>query len=96
MPAVGSRRQVWNGNADHTSGGLKRKDLIKKNGSIKSKRASQSAKKNNNLINAGWTTQKGEFGSVRISAENTKPKPKSSKRSSKRSNKKSNKRRSKK
>ena len=76
MPTVGSRRQVWNGNADHTSGGLKKKDLIKVNGSIKSKKASQAAKRNNNLVKAGWTTKKGEFGAVRISDDSQKPKSK--------------------
>jgi len=63
---VGTRAQVWHGTADRTSGGLKKTDLIMKNGRIKSKRASLSAKKNQNLKNAGWTFKKGEFGAVRI------------------------------
>ena len=86
MQTIGSRRQVWNGNAHHTTGGLKKTDLIKKNGSIKSKRASQSAKRNNNLVKAGWTTKKGEFGAVRMSDEKSKPrsnKKKSNKKKSK-------------
>lgn len=91
MQTIGSRRQVWNGNAHHTTGGLVKSDLIKKNGSIKSKRASQSAKRNNNLVKAGWTTKKGEFGAVRM--DDVKSKPRSNKR---RSKKRSNKRRSKK
>jgi len=85
MPAVGSRVQVWNGNADHTSGGLKKKDLIRKNGRIKSKKASQSAKNNQNLKKAGWTTKKGEFGAIRMSEVQKTPKKRSTK---KRSNKK--------
>ena len=66
---VGTRAQVWHGTADRTSGGLTKKDLFMKNGRIRSKRASRSAKKNKNLKNAGWTFKKGEFGAVRISEE---------------------------
>ena len=63
---VGTRAQVWHGTADRTSGGLKKSDLVMKNGRIKSKRASRSAKKNQNLKKAGWTFKKGEFGAVKI------------------------------
>ena len=77
MQNIGSRAQVWNGNAKKTTGGLEKKDLLKKNGRIRSKKASRSAKKNNNLKKAGWTHKKGEFGSVRIS--DVKPKKKSKK-----------------
>ena len=66
MKTIGSRAQVWNGNAIKTSGGLKKKDLIKKKGRIRSKRASKSAKKNQNLKKAGWTFKEGQFGAVRI------------------------------
>lgn len=46
IPAVGSRAQVFHGNAKHTSGGLKRKDLmLNKRGRIVSKKASGMAKK---------------------------------------------------
>ena len=34
MKTVGSRAQVWNGNAKKTSGGLTKKDLFKKKGRI--------------------------------------------------------------
>jgi hypothetical protein len=86
---VGSRAQVWHGTADKTSGGLTKNDLMMKDGRIKSKRASRSAKKNKNLVKAGWITKKGEFGAVRV--EDVKKKkggmtPKK-KRSSRRSNK---------
>ena len=64
---VGTRAQVWHGTADRTSGGLTKTDLFMKNGRIKSKRASRSSKKNQNLKNAGWTFKKGEFGAVRTS-----------------------------
>jgi len=45
---VGSRAQVFNGNADVTSGGLTKKDLMKnpKTGEIVSKAKSAGAKKN--------------------------------------------------
>ena len=58
---VGTRAQVWHGTADRTSGGLKKSDLVMKNGRIKSKKASRSAKNNQNLKKAGWTFKKGEF-----------------------------------
>ena len=46
IPAVGSRAQVWHGNAHHTSGGLYKKDLKKnKAGRIVSKKASAHSKK---------------------------------------------------
>ena len=54
-----------NGSADQTAGGLKKKDLFRKNGRIKSKRASRASKKNNNLVKAGWVTEKGKFGAVK-------------------------------
>ena len=52
---VGTRAQVWHGTADKTPGGLTKKDLKWVNGRIKSIRASKAAKKNKNLIKAGWT-----------------------------------------
>ena len=58
---VGTRAQVWHGTADRTSGGLTKTDLFMKNGRLRSKRASRSAKKNQNLKKAGWTFKKGEF-----------------------------------
>ena len=68
IPAVGSRRQVFNGNAKHTSGGLKKSDLFQdKYGNIKSRKASNKAKRSKNLKKAGYTTVKGQFGAVKIS-----------------------------
>lgn len=47
---VGSRAQVMHGTADKTAGGLSAQDLFyDKYGNIKSRRASSSAKKNQNL-----------------------------------------------
>lgn len=63
----GSRAQVWNGTVDETTGGLKREDLFQdKYGRIRSKKASKAAKKNQNLVKAGWVTEKGKFGAVRV------------------------------
>lgn len=79
MQTFGSRRQVFNGTAKKTSGGLKKSDLFQdKYGNIKSKRASKNAKRNKNLIKAGYTTQKGKFGAVKI--EDLKKSKKSSKK----------------
>ena len=87
---VGTRAQVWHGSVDKTSGGLTKTDLFKdKNGRIRSKRASKAAKKNKNLVKAGWVTKKGQFGAVRV--EDVKKK-----RSPKKSSKKGSKKRSKK
>ena len=80
MVTVGSRRQVWSGTAKKTSGGLTKKDLFKKKGRIRSKKASRKAKQNKNLANAGWTFKRGEFGAVK---REEKPKRQSKKRKSK-------------
>ena len=64
---VGSRAQVWHGTADKTSGGLTKKDLFQgKDGRIKSRRASALAKKNKTLEKAGYRTEKGKFGAVKV------------------------------
>jgi len=64
--AIGSRAQVWHGNADHTSGGLKKKDLVmNKHGRIVSKAKSSTAKKEKRLEKAGFFTKKGKFGYVK-------------------------------
>ncbi len=66
MPAVGSRAQVFHGNADHTSGGLTKKDLMQnKHGEIVSRKKHFQAKKDKRLEKAGYFTQKGKFGFVR-------------------------------
>jgi len=49
LQRIGSRAQVFHGKASQTAGGLKKKNLFKdKHGSIKSKKASNRAKKNKN------------------------------------------------
>ena len=75
MPVVGSRAQVFHGNADHTAGGLKKKDLIKnKHGEIVSRRKHLQAKKDRRLEKAGYFTQKGKFGFVRKDSKTKKRK----------------------
>jgi hypothetical protein len=66
-PAVGSRAQVWHGTAKHTSGGLEKHQLMmNKNGRIVSRKKHASAKKDKRLLKAGYGTQKGKFGFVRL------------------------------
>ena len=86
---VGTRAQVWHGTADRTAGGLTKKDLFMKNGRIRSKRASRSAKNNQNLKKAGWTFKKGEFGAVRVDEKDEEGKKRTVRRSAKRSAKRS-------
>lgn len=62
IPAIGSRAQVWHGNAHHTSGGLTRDQLKKnKHGRIVSRRKSLRAKRAKLLIKRGFVTKKGVF-----------------------------------
>ena len=65
VPAIGSRAEVFHGNAKHTSGGLEKKDLKKnKHGRIVSIKASKTAKRKktiNRLRKAGYTAKKGQF-----------------------------------
>jgi hypothetical protein len=63
---VGSRAEVYHGNAKHTSGGLTKAQLLKnKNGRIVSKKKSVSAKKEQRLKKHGYFTVKGKFGFVK-------------------------------
>ena len=89
MNTFGTRAQVWHGTATKTKGGLTKKDLFKKKGRIKSKRASKKAKKNQNLKKAGWTFKKGEFGAVRVDEKEGDGKKRTVRRSAKRSAKRS-------
>ena len=82
LKRVGSRAQVWHGNAKQTSGGLKKKDLKKnKWGRIVSRKQSERAKKENRLGKAGYTAVKGKFG-ARKDGKTVKRKSKRSKRRS--------------
>jgi hypothetical protein len=63
---VGSRRQVWNGTAKKTSGGLTKSDLMMSHGHIVSKSKHFSAKKEMRLLKYGYGTKKGKFGYVKL------------------------------
>ena len=63
---VGSRRQVWNGTAKKTSGGLTKSDLVMSHGRIVSKSKHISAKKEMRLVKHGYGTKKGKFGCVKL------------------------------
>jgi hypothetical protein len=64
--AVGSRAQVMHGTANHTSGGLTKKDLkYNKWGRIVSRKKSAHAKKTKRLEKAGYKTRKGKFGAIK-------------------------------
>jgi hypothetical protein len=66
---IGSRRQVWNGTAKKTSGGLTKSDLIMSHGRIVSKSKHFSAKKEMRLLKYGYGTKKGKFGYVKINSK---------------------------
>lgn len=61
---IGSKAQVFHGNATHTSGGLKKADLVKnKHGRIVSKKKQAAGFKSlQYLIKAGYEPIKGTFG----------------------------------
>ena len=62
MKAEGSRAEVYHGTATHTAGGLTKSDLkLNKRGEIVSVKASNNAKKNNQLEKSGFKTKKGQF-----------------------------------
>lgn len=63
MPAVGSKAEVYHGTAAHTSGGLKKKDLMKtKKGRIVSRKKHAAGKKAlKRLLKAGYKAKKGTF-----------------------------------
>jgi len=61
-PAVGSRKMVMNGNADHTAGGLKKSDLMMHKGRIVSRKAHKAGLKAiKRLRAAGYIAKKGQF-----------------------------------
>ena len=59
--AVGSRVQVWNGTAHHTSGGLQRKDMMMSHGRIVSKSRHELGKKNKTFKKLTALTKRGKF-----------------------------------
>ena len=67
MSTIGNRKEVMNGLAEKTGGGLRKKDLkYNKFGKIVSKRMSAIAKKENRLQKAGYYNIKGQFGSFKM------------------------------
>ena len=67
IKAVGSRPEVMHGNAMRTVGGLTKQKLkYNKHGRIVSKEVSRRAKEENRLVKAGFLTQKGKFGSIKV------------------------------
>jgi len=73
---IGSRRQVMNGTAERTSGGLKKSDLMMSHGRIVSKKKHFTAKKEMRLLKYGYGTQKGKFGFVKIGTKKHRKKHK--------------------
>tara|TARA_B100001093_G_C26318279_1_gene796551 strand:+ start:293 stop:580 length:288 start_codon:yes stop_codon:yes gene_type:complete len=70
---IGSRAEVFHGNAKKTSGGLMKKDLVKnKMGYIVSKKKHLSAKKERRLEKHGYFAKKGKFGYVKKTPKNKK------------------------
>ena len=66
MHTVGSRAEVWHETAEHTSGGLAKKDLLQnKWGRIVSAKKHKTAKKEKRLDKAGFFAKKGKFGAVK-------------------------------
>ena len=70
---IGTRAQVWHGTAYKTSGGLTKGDILQnKNGRIVSKSKHASAKRENRLVKAGYGTQKGKFGAVKLHSKSSR------------------------
>ena len=64
---IGSRREVYNGTAKRTSGGLEKKNLFyNKYGRIVSMLKHLTAKKEKRLKKYGWTAKKGVFGGIKM------------------------------
>ena len=70
---IGSRKQVWMGSAYKTDGQLVKSDFImNKHRRIVSAKKHASAKRDNRLVKAGYGTQKGKFGFVRLDGSTSK------------------------
>jgi hypothetical protein len=78
---IGTRAQVWHGTAYKTSGGLTKGNILQnKNGRIVSRSKHASAKRENRLVKAGYGTQKGKFGAVKLNGKSSRRHSKSSRR----------------
>lgn len=70
---IGSRPQVWHGNAIQTPGGLTKDQLLmNKNNRIVSRKKHDSAKREKRLEKAGYFTKKGHFGYVTKDSKHAK------------------------
>jgi hypothetical protein len=70
---IGTRAQVWHGTAYKTSGGLTKSNILQnKNGRIVSRAKHASAKRENRLVKAGYGTQKGKFGAVKLNGKSSR------------------------
>lgn len=68
LKAVGSKAEVFHGTAKHTSGGLKKKDLMKHHGRIISRKKHAAGKKAiKHLFAMGYKPKKGTFKLMRKS-----------------------------
>ena len=77
---IGSRAEVFHGNAEKTSGGLRKRDLMKnKHGEIVSRKKHLTAKREKRLEKHGYFAKKGKFGYVKKTPKGT-PKRKTKKR----------------
>ena len=73
IKAVGSKAEVFHGTAKHTSGGLKKKDLMKHHGRIISRKKHAAGKKAiKHLFAAGYKPKKGTFKLMRKSMAHSK------------------------
>lgn len=69
LPYCGTRLQVWRGMANETSGGLKKKDLVKnKWGRIVSRKKYHSASKDNRLVKHGYGPNKNRVNNLFVKA----------------------------
>jgi hypothetical protein len=79
IPAVGTKAMVWHGTAKHTSGGLKKSDLMKHKGRIISRKKHAAGKKAIKHLRAlGFIAKKGTF---RLMSKSMAHSPKSRSRS---------------
>ena len=70
---IGSRAEVFHGTAEKTSGGLRKKDLLKnKHGEIVSRKKHLTAKKEKRLEKHGYFAKKGKFGYVKKTPKGNK------------------------
>ena len=85
IKATGSKAEVFHGTAKHTSGGLKKKDLMKHKGRIISRKKHEAGKKAIKHLKAlGYIAKKGTFKLFRKSMAHKKTAKKHGKRHTRR------------